>query len=272
MAFSKRWSASIFLFFLAATALAQPASAPPPVDIDRIREELGIGRYNAPSIEQVFQRLSVLEPIPFDKVWRPLPEHLPQDRPRMALLAGTLIADGFLVVKEERASKIETLGHGLLRLAKGLAIGERLNKRGRHVMEMAESERWHDIRRELVKTQAEAEAALLALKDDDLVHLVAMGGWLRGLEITSATVADNYSPERATHLLQPELSDTFLDRIHDFRPRLRSTNIVQVIEKDLKAIRDIVPDKGHERPYTLAEVKKIHELTRDADRTISTSD
>jgi hypothetical protein len=263
MALPARWSA-LFLFALAASAFAEPAGST--AEIDRLREELGVSRINAPSIEQVFDDLAVLEPIPFDKLWHPLPDHLPQDRARMALLAGNLIADGFLVVKAERASKIEPLGRGLVRIAKGLGIGERLTKRGRHLMEMADHEHWVDIHHELIKTQVEAEAALVALKDDDLVYLVAMGGWLRGLEITSYTVAETYTPERATHLFQPELADNFLDRLRAFHPRLRNSAVVQALEKDLRGISDLVPDKGHERPYTLAEVKRIHDLTREADK------
>ena len=42
------------------------------------------------------------------------------------------------------------LRHGLVRLAKGLGIAERLTKRARHVTEMAETEKWPEIRKELV--------------------------------------------------------------------------------------------------------------------------
>ena len=92
------------------------------------------------------------------------------------------------------------------------------------------------------------------------------------MEITSGTVAETYSPERATHLFQPELADNFLERIRAFHPRLRNSTLIQALEKDLRGISDLVPDKGHERPYTAAEVKRIHELTREADKTVAANE
>ncbi len=260
---------SIVLLALPFSAFGQPGDDS---EINRAREDLGIGRFKAPSIESVFDQLNALQPIPFDKVWRPLPDRLPQDRPRMALLAGDMIADGFLVVSAQRASKIEPVGRGLVRLAKGLGIAEHLTKRGRHVIELADSERWGEIRKELIKTQAEAESALLKLKDDEIVNLVGLGGWLRGLEITSATVADDYSPDRAKHVFKPELADPFLDKIHTFRPRLRSLPVMQVIDKDLRGIREIVLGREGDRPFSASEVRRIRDLSRDANRMINSPD
>jgi hypothetical protein len=265
-----RWCAPILSLAMAGAALAQQTA--PVSDTDHFREEFGIGHFDAPAIDQVFQGLSALQPIPFDKIWHPLADHIPQDRPHMALLAGNLIADGFLVVAVERRTKIEPVGRGLVRVAKALGIGERLNKRGRHVMELADKERWAEIRHELAKTQAEAEAALLGLKDDDLVQLVALGGWLRGLEMTSATVADNYSPERAGKLFQPQLADLFLERIHDFHPRLRNSPLMQGIEKDLRGILEVIGNKAADAPFSLADVKRIRDLTHEANKASATND
>ncbi len=265
MASSARWCASLLFYSLAGLAAAHAASG----EIDRLREELGIGRFMAPSIEAVFQELTSLEPIPFDRVWRPLPDRLPQDRPRMALLAGNLLADGFLVVEDQRTSKVSTVGHDLVRLAKGLGIGDKITKRGRHVIDLAEKDRWTEMRHELVKTQAEVEAALLGLKDEDLVHLIALGGWLRGLEITSGCVADDYTADRAARLFQPDVAAKFIERIQGFRPRLRNSMLMQTVGNDLRDIRDVAAEKQPNRPYTLAQVKRIHEATRDADSAIS---
>ncbi len=274
MAYLARCCALLLTLFGACAAAAQPAAPVSSGEIDRIREELGIGRFKAPSIDTVFDHLAALEPLSFDNLWRPLPDRLPSDRPRMAMLAGGLIADGFLVVESQRRSKIEPVGHGLVRLAKGLGIAERLTKRARHVTELAEHEKWPDIRKELMKTQAEAEAALLNLKDEDLVHLVALGGWLRGLEITSGAIADSYTPDRATRVFRPELADVFINRIHDFQPHLRTNALIRELEKDLEEIRDTLPkrDRDRSKPLSLSDVKSIHDSARDANRLIAGED
>jgi len=265
MASLARWCALILLACLPGTLLAEPGQR----EIDRARQELGIGDFKAPSIEDVFDELSALQPIPFEKVWRPLPDHLPQERARMALLAGNLIADGFLVVSSQRASKIEPVGRDLMRLAKGLGIGEHLTKRGRHMIELADHERWTEIRKELIRTQAEAESALLKLKDEEIVHLIGLGGWLRGLEITSTAVVDDYSPDRARQVFKPELADPFIDEIHTFRPRLKNSPLIQNLDKRLKAIREIVQGRMPDRDYSAGELKRIRDLSREANKAIA---
>ena len=151
-----------------------------------MREELGINKFTAPSIEKVFQQLTALQPLTFEKLWRQPPRDTPQDRTQVALLTGAVIADGFLVVIVEKQSRIEPIARSLFRLSKGLGIGDRVVKDGRHIVELAARERWKEVRRELTRSQADVEAALIALKDEEIAHLIALGGWIRGLEITSA--------------------------------------------------------------------------------------
>ena len=40
---------------------------------------------------------------------------------------------------------------------------------------------------------------------EKIAHLIALGGWLRGLEITSEAILRNYSPERSKALRQPDV-------------------------------------------------------------------
>ena len=41
--------------------------------------------------------------------------------------------------------------------------------------------------------------------DQELVILVTLGGWIRGTQVVSAWIADNYTPESAKLLRQPAL-------------------------------------------------------------------
>ena len=254
-----RWLAPLVFAFLPFCAVAEkPSSA----DIAQIREELGVNSFTAPSIQLVFQELNALKPLPFDKVWRDLPDATPQDRARLALSAGAVIADGFLAVSAEKQSRIEPVGRVLLRLAKGLGVAEHVNKHSRSILEKAARQQWDDIRTELVRTQADVEAALLGLKDEEIAHLVALGGWLRGLEMTTGVVNENYSPERARRLIQPELMDYFLDRISTLNPNFKKTKLAIVMEKNLKEIKRITT-KPVDTPIEPDEVKEIRKLVRE---------
>ena len=86
-----------------------------------------------------------------------------------------------------------------------------------------------------------------------------LGGWIRGLEIVSALVADDYTPERAKALVQPEALTYFGDRVETLNPRLRTNPAIQIREKNLKAIRAIVV-KENENPPSADEVKELRRL------------
>jgi hypothetical protein len=239
----------------------------PPGDREHMLEELGVNRFTTPSIERVFQQLMPLRPIPFDKVWRKPPEELPPDRPRMALLAGTVIADGFLAVVVEKQSRLEPVGRALLRLARGLGVGDQVAPRSRKIIELAAMEKWPEVRQQLARAQTEAEAAMVALKDEEIAHLVALGGWLRGLEITAAVVAENPAPERARALVQPQLLAYFADRLGTLNPNLKATPLFQIIQRDVQKLKPLVGKSGGAAP-TPDEVTQIHELAEELNRVI----
>lgn len=226
-----------------------------------MREELGVNAFTAPSIDKVFQQLAALQPLNFQKLWRQPPQDTPQSRAQMALLTGVVIADGFLVVTVEKQSRIEPIARALLRLSKGLGIGDRVTKHGTEIVELAARESWPEVRRELVRAQADVEAALLALKDEEIAHLIALGGWVRGLEITSAAVVDRYTPERAQVLAQPELLDYFNDRMSTLNPKLQQTKMVQTLRQNTAKIRELM-EKAKDKPLSEEEVKQVNALAR----------
>jgi hypothetical protein len=253
------------------TTYSPAAPKPSEDDIEHIREELGVNGFTAPSIELVLHELDTLKPFPFDKVWRDLPESTPQDRPRLALATGAVIADGFLAVASEKQSRIEPVGRALLRLAKGLGVADHVTKHSRSILEKAARSQWSAVKQELVRTQAEVESALMGLKDEEVAHLIALGGWLRALEITSTAVEDDYSVEKARTLIQPELLDYFVDRVSTLNPTFKKTKLAQTIEKNLTEVKTITT-KPVDTPITKDEVKHIRDLARTINQQVSSNE
>ncbi len=254
--------ALILTFLIPLAAFAQKKAALQSEDIDHIREELGVNEFTAPSIDLVFTQLAELKPIPFDKVWRDLPDVSPQDRASLAMASGAVIADGFLAVSAEKQSRIEPVGRVLLRLAKGLGVGEHVTKHSRSILEKAARKDWHDVKLELTRAQADVEAALLSLKDEEIAHLVALGGWIRGLEITAGIVLEDYTPTRARRLIQPELLDYFLDRVSTLNPNLKKSKLGLILAKNLGEVK-VTITKPVETPITKDEIKSIRNLARE---------
>jgi hypothetical protein len=151
-------------------------------DDSHFREELGINKYTTPSIEKLFDTLDSLKPIPARELSR-APRALRLDnRVRFALGFGILIGDGFLAVVGEDTNAIAPLGREMLRRAKGLGVQQPLNRHSKRLLDLAKQSDWNGLRKELIVTQKDVETAMLQLRDEEMAHLLSLGGWIRGLE------------------------------------------------------------------------------------------
>jgi hypothetical protein len=213
------------------------------------REELGVNQYTTPSIEQLFNTLDSLKPIPIQELTRP-PRALRLDnRVKFALSFGVLIGDGFLAVEGEEVKAIEPLGRELLRRAKGLGVQQRVTRHSKQLLDLAKQLDWGGLRKELIVTQKDVESAMLDLRDEEMVHLLSLGGWIRGLEIGAASVAADFSPERASKLRQLDLLDYYLERLETLSIPLKSTALISQIISGLKEVRQkltVLPSLSHE--------------------------
>src|SRR3984957_7980797 len=208
------------------------------------REELGVNQYTTPSIEHLFDTLDSLKPIPIQELTRP-PRALRLDnRVKFALSFGVLIGDGFLAVEGEQVKAIEPLGRELLRRAKGLGVQQRVTRHSKQLLDLAKNLDWSGLRKELIVTQKDVETAMLELRDEEMVHLLSLGGWIRGLEIGAASVAVDFSPERAAKLRQLDLLDYYLQRLDTLSTPLKSTPVISQIVSGLKEVRQKFADNS----------------------------
>jgi hypothetical protein len=229
------------LIFFTATINAQNTSDDLSKDQD-YREELGVNEFTAPSIEKLFNTLDSLKPIPVNALVRPVTELNTAERSKYALSFGVLIGDGFLDVEAEQNKDIESLGRELIRRAKVLGVEQRVSRHSRKLLDLAKQNNWDRLRKELIVTQEDVEKALLELRDEPIVHLLSLGGWIRGLQIAAASVATDYTPERAKTLHNLELLDYYLDRLDTLSPRLKRSELIQKITAQLQTLRPIFKD------------------------------
>lgn len=245
----------------AAQRPAVPAKPALPEISEHLREELGINEFTTPSIAVLLKALKALRPVPFDAVDRPLPQQNPADRARLALTTGGVIADGFLAVVAEKQSRIEPVARALLRQAKGLGVGDYVTRHSRSVLEKALVKDWGGIHAELIKTQRDVEGGMMALRDEEIAHLVALGGWWRGLEISSGILSVQYTPQGATLIVQPAVIDYFADRIGTMHPDFQKTKLWIALNGNLAEVRKLVvkPDKS---APAAAEIKAVHKIAK----------
>ncbi len=228
---------------------------------DYAREELGVNAFTAPSISRLLKDIESLRPIPYDKIRRTIPKKASTDRTEIALTLGALIAQGFALVDAEKLDDLEDLARSLLRHAKGLSIFEEILPRASSLSETGLAGDWEALRKELTAAQVDAEKALLALRDEEMAHLISTGGWLRGLEIVAESILVEYTPERAAFLHKPELLDYFTERLETLNPEAMESPVVRAALAAIPEIRSVM-QKPEDQPITREEVILVRDKSR----------
>jgi hypothetical protein len=226
------------------------------------REELGVNAYTAPSIARIFQQLDELRPLPFEQLQREFPKASPANRERKGLIFGGLVADGFLIVEAERKSAVDNLGRVLIREARGLGVADKVTRHSASLTELARRGDWPAVRKELIATQADVEQAMVELRDQKMAHLISLGGWLRGLEVSAGAVELDFSPQRAQVLAQRDLVDYFAAELKTLPPTLTTMPLFEQIRAGVNAIH-ISLSKATVNGLTLADVKAMHARARE---------
>jgi hypothetical protein len=265
---------SLSIFVIAgATGLATslPAQEEPITEQGYEREELGVNPYTAPSIARIFQQLDELRPLPFEQLQRELPRASPGGREQKALLFGGLVADGFLIVEAERKSAVDNLGRVLMREARGLGVADRVTRHNASLTDLGRRGDWLAVRKELIATQADVEQAMIELRDQKMAHLISLGGWLRGLEISAGAIELNFSQQRAAVLAKKDLVDYFAAELKTLPPTRAHTPLFQKLRSGVNAVH-LSLSKATGEGLKLADVKAIHAQARELDLAIRQSD
>ena len=262
------------IIYAAIAALFGPASGgaqqPTENPVEHEREELGVNPYTAPSVADIFQQLDDLKPLPFEQLKREFPQAAHSSREQMGLVFGGLVADGFLIVECQKKNLVEDLGRVLLRQARSLGVGDRVMRHSASLTELGKKGDWRAVRSELISTQQDVEQAMSELRDQKMAHLISLGGWLRGLEITSGAVEGNYSSDRAAVLWQRDLINYFAEEIKTLPPAVAHKPLFEKIRAGVGAIRALLnhaPDK-----LSLAEVKTLHAQAKELNLAIAAAD
>jgi hypothetical protein len=238
------------------------------LDDEYAREELGVNELTTPSIQSLFTDLEVFKPVPIALISSGNFDRTYNNRFQTSLNFGALICDGFFAVVAEQKGLIQKIGRALLKQANSLAVGRRLSRHANSLLELGSRGDWSELKLELIKTQTDVEEAMIELRDEEMAHMISLGGWLRGFEIGTIVTADNYTAQRAAGLMKPELMDYFLDRLQTLNPRLKSTELVTGITSRLQTIRAIAGEASGRAP-TLSEVQRMRDLAMEINRTMT---
>src|SRR5437763_12439561 len=237
------------------TLCAQGAQVPQPIAIKQLSKT--VEDVVVPLPNEIFGALNKLGAVN----WK---EHVRSDkgtnfteRARIALLLGTVIADGFIAVQAEDAPTVKEIGQRVVTLAKGIGVGNSITPHAKAIIEAADKRNWDGVRQELDRTQNSVQQAMNEVHDEKLSQLVSLGGWLRGTEVLTSVVTKKYSEEGSELLHQPDLLNYFETRLQAM-PEF-NLKLLQDIHAALIEVRPLI-DVGDAR-IPAASVKKINDIT-----------
>ncbi len=183
-------------------------------------------------------------------------------RPQMALNLGGLIADGYIAIEAQDQQQVKNIGRDVLTLAGALGVSKEVKERAGSITSFAEKGQWDQLKEELEATQNEVKQTMAEAKDQDLVALVTVGGWLRGIEVVSGQVAAHYTETGGKLMRQPGIVDFLNQHLDKLPDKIKEDGSVKIVRKKMGDIQHLIAFPIDKAP-TVDEVKELNKLAAD---------
>jgi hypothetical protein len=225
---------------------------------DQLQKAVRSDSISIPTPGELFAALGKSEKTNWSGQYRgPMPVTY-RNRAQIALNLGGLIADGFIAVQAKDSQQVKNIGSDIIKLAKALGVSEHLLARGKSINEFAENNEWDTLQEELEATQNEVKSSMQSHADQDLVILVSLGGWIRGTQVVTAAIMQNYDERSAKVLRQPALVRFMQSKISEVSPELRQEPLIRDVSEQLNGIEKLVSFPAGKTPG-VDEVRKVNE-------------
>ena len=242
--------------FFASCAFAIAAN-PAPLTPDQLEKAIKSDTLTIPTPGELFAALTK----PGSPNWAgqyrgPIPVTF-SNRAQIALNLGGLIADGFIAVEARDGQQVKNIGTDIVKLAKSLGVSENVLSRGKSINEFAENDEWSALQEELEATQNEVKASMESNRDQDFVILVSLGGWIRGTQVVSGSILENYNEASARVLRQPAVIGYIQAKMNDISPELQQEPLFKAVREKLSEIQKLVTFSRSGTP-TAEEVRRLN--------------
>jgi len=150
----------------------------------------------------------------------------------------------------------------VIKLARALGVSQNILGRSNSINDFAETNQWGSLQEELEATQNEVKNSMQSHSDQDLVILVSIGGWIRGTQVVSGSVAANYDERSAKLLRQPALVGFIHAKLNDVSPDLRNDPLVKNVNDQLTNLEKLVTFPTGKSPSP-DDVRKVNSVVSD---------
>lgn len=182
-------------------------------------------------------------------------------RTHIALALGSVLAEGYLAAQAEDPQHTRNLNKDLLNMAKPLGIQNELLERSKSLAESAEKRAWPLVCQELDATETDLIRILNQNKDEELIHLVRIGAWVRASEAVSQLVSSHYSERAANLLHHRDLASSYSQSLEALSDKTREDPTIAAVYPRLLSIGRLF--QGSENtPPTEEEIKTFAQTAR----------
>src|SRR5438094_8198253 len=154
IAFSKPLKFSA-IALIGATFGAHGAQATERIDIKHMSKK--VENVVVPLPNEIFGALNKLGSVNWREYVRTEKTSNFTDRPRIALLLGSVIADGFIAVQAEDTPAVKEIGQRVQSLAEKINVKSTITQHAKAIIEGADKKRWPSVRQELDRTQNDVQ-------------------------------------------------------------------------------------------------------------------
>jgi hypothetical protein len=274
----RKWlGLSVIALVSTASALAEQQStgqstvSDSPLSADELKNANSVDALTVPTPGEFFKAIEKGGKPNWASQYRPPISIKSTDRAQMALNLGTLIGDGYIAVAAHDGQQVKNVGRDVLALAKKLSVSQSVLARGQSISQFAENDAWDQLNEELEATQNEVKKALEENRDTDLITLVSIGGWIRGTEVVTGLVLQNYNAENAKLLRQPALVSYLKDKLTQLPDKIQKDPLVQKVSRDLDGIQKMVSFSADHVP-SMEEVKDLNTAASKITKEIGVSE
>ncbi len=165
---------------------------------------------------------------------------LDTNRSRTAMLFGLIVSDGFIAVQAKDKEGVKRMGREVLRLASVLGVASSVEEHANSIITHAGHGDWAVVRKELDRTRQTVINQMKELRDEELVDLVSLGGWLGGTEALAAVLKENYTSEGSDLLNQIDLVKQLKSDFNSLPKRARRGKLFSQVEQTLSHLESLM--------------------------------
>lgn len=220
------------LIGMMACALAEPAG-PQPLTPEQIREAEFLDGLSIPNPGELFAALGKSGKPDWAALFRKQPPASHITRPLIALNLGIRLADAFLAAEAQDRQQVKNVSMEIKLIAKGLGLEQDFMVRSNSIADFADSRQWDALFEEIEAVRGELAATMEGQRDADLVMLMSLGCWLRSVDIATAELVANYSPEDVNILRGSAIGEFFSTRLNALPAKTRAIPVITEIQQRL---------------------------------------